>query len=121
MFLLVFFSFSEVNACPMTVPQVTKDDIENAPENMLALRGEILSIKPNEPLDSFPHKGMIIQMKILEKYQGEYSKNIITVDYGGCHSPPGKSGDIIYALALKHPVWWKGWYAPQFWKKQNSD
>ena len=118
-FLLVFFIFSEVNACPMVVPQVTKDDVKHAPENMLAFKSEILSIKPNKPLDSFPHSGMIIKMKFLEKYQGKYSKDIIIVSYSGCHNAPGNLGDVIYVLALKHPDWWKGWYAPQFWKKQN--
>jgi hypothetical protein len=104
-------------ACLMDAPQVTQEDVANAPEGMVAVQAVITAIEPLGDLSIKPHGGFVLDFDTKKNFQGEVEANF-SVQYGGCHNLPGKVGDVIYVLALKDV---RGdWYAPQFWHLRNG-
>ncbi len=103
----------------MDTPLVSDEDLKYPPAHMIAFKAIIEKVTSSDSLGKRkPHGGFHLELKITEIYQGVNLGNTIVISYGGCHSLPGGTGSLINVLALSNKE--RGWYAPQFWRRNNG-
>jgi hypothetical protein len=103
--------------CRPDALSVTEDDMLHPPPGMVAFRAEILKILPHGRMNVKPHRGFAVDYRIVEMYRGAFRGNLISVEYGGCQSPPGHVGEVINVLAMQDSN--VDWFAPEFWTRNE--
>jgi hypothetical protein len=115
----ILFSAGTAWGCPGDAALPSAEDLKYPPANMIAFKAVITAISSHGDLDrGKPHGGFQLKLKITKIYQGANLGDTIVINYGGCHNLPGKQGSEINVLAL--PSKKEGWYAPQFWQRNNN-
>jgi hypothetical protein len=115
----ILFSAGNAWSCLAPGSFPNEEDLQYPPANMIAFKGVITKISSHGDLDQgLPHSGFQLKLKITKVYRGDKLGDVITINYGGCHSLPYQQGNEISVLAL--PSDKGGWYGPQFWERSGN-
>jgi hypothetical protein len=103
--------------CLMQVPDPNESDLKHPPLKAIAFKGTITKVVSHGDLNrGNPHSDFQLKLKVTKAYRGVKVGSTIVINYGACHSLPGKSGSQINVLALHRQ---DRWYAPQFWSRSK--
>jgi hypothetical protein len=87
-----------VEACRTNQMAPQEASLTAAPADSIAIKGTITKINNFGPMETNPHAGFQLSLRVVQVFKGTPNSNI-EVEYGPCYVLPGEVGQTINVIA----------------------